>query len=170
MKNRRKKRKKKQQKHVQIFSFGAYHPEIVIKFSFIKSAPGRITLETFRTMAFEDMAIFYEKYAVARFYTINNNVQKEPPLLTCWHPSNAIRDTSHGAFNMIHDMIFGDIFPTEPTVKNAELQVKAERIMTHAGSSFMKNVAQTFNRNEEFQAYMNNENLSFVAHHEQTTP
>ena len=145
------KRKRKQKNHdnFKITSVTEPHaPQLIVKFSFLKSTPTEFELGKFSTMSFRLIDRLWERYGVARCFDLD--VSTETPVLTCWYPTNAIRTDNTQAIRKVNDTLFGLL----PNQSNAKKDM-VERLMTYFGTVFMRSIATTFNRHREYQIYMN---------------
>ena len=146
-----KKRKSKQKNHdnFKIFSVTEPHaPQLIVKFSFIKSTPTEFKLEKFRTMPFRLIDNLWERYGVARCFDLD--VSTESPVLMCWYPTNVIKTDNRQTIRKVNDTLFGLL----PNLSNVKKNIE-ECLMTYFGTVFMRSIATTFNRQREYQIYMN---------------
>lgn len=127
---------------------GEHCPNLVAKFSFVKTTPVHYSLEKFRTMPFKLIDKIWEKYGIARVY--DGTVSTKTPLVECWYPPNVIRIGSPAEVKRVSDMIFGHLSPEQRFYKD-----DADLLMTCLGSNFMRAIAVSVGRERDYQIYMN---------------
>ena len=123
-------------------------PNFIARFSFVKSTPVEFSLKKLQTMPFKLIDRTWEKYGVARVY--DATISTKVPLLECWYASNAIRCVSPAKIEKVSDAIFGHL-----SLEERGGQDPKEELMTFLGSTFMRAIGVTTNREREYQIYMN---------------
>ena len=147
------KRKRKQRKqefdNATVWATLENHcPNLMAKFSFVKSTPVEFSIKKLRTMPFKLIDKTWERYGIARVYDATESTKV--PILECWYPSNTIRVESPAVLDKVYDTIFGHLSPEQRSRKEPE-----EGLMAYLGSIFMRSIGIASGREREYQIYMN---------------
>ena len=148
MKRNRKKRKTVFNNISMHTDLTPYYPNLIAKFSFIKSTPIEFSLEKLGKMPFRLIDKTWEKYGVARVYDTTRSTQT--PLLECWYSSNAIRCESPEVFQSVWNA-----FRQPDPEQIDQFKEPHDGVMTFLGSTFMRGVGVATGREREYQIYMN---------------
>ncbi len=123
-------------------------PNLMAKFSFVKSTPVEFSIKKLRTMPFRLIDKTWERYGVARVYDATESTKV--PILECWYPSNTIRVESPAVLDKVSDAMFAPLSLEQRSRKETH-----EACMAYLGSIFMRAIGVTTNREREYQIYMN---------------
>lgn len=144
-----KRRKKREFNNMEIWTdIGDHCPNLVAKLSFVKKTPVHYPLEKFGTMPFKLIDKIWEKYGIARVY--DGTVSTKIPIIECWYPPNVIRCQSPAAFERVCETLFGYLTPEQRFCKK-----DGDLMMTFLGSTFMRFIAVSLDRERDYQIYMN---------------
>ena len=152
----KKKRKSKEfDNDLVIISVTEEHcPNLIVKFSFVKSMPIELSLPKFKSMPFRLIDKLFEKYGVARCFDMN--VSMDTPLLTFWYPPNQGRADNPEEVERLADTLFGHVpFHNLDVDGKFRTMDKEERLPVYFGSLFMRAIGQSTGRMDDFRRYMN---------------